>query len=63
MKNQNDEDDDKNKNGHNSAYFQTRTFRFCMIVDIYYDNDNNIYYDNDKNYTDDNDNNDNEKPI
>ena len=28
-----DEHDDEDNDGHNSANFQTRSFRFCMVID------------------------------
>ena len=40
-----------NQNGHNSANFEARTFRFCMVVDLEEDeedndddNNNNIFF-------------------
>ena len=32
--NDDDEYDDEDHNGHNSANFQARSFRLCMIIDL-----------------------------
>ena len=42
------DDDENDQNGHKLANFQARTSMFCIVVDNYYDVDNDNDYDDDE---------------